>query len=382
LRKTNATQHETAKKRLEQALAGAFAVQREIGHSATSTVYLARDLKHHRRVAIKVLHPELAATLVGERFHREIEIAASLSHPHIVPLYSSDEADGLLHYVMPYVEGESLEDRIDRDGTLPLGEALRIARKVAAALNYAHARGVVHRDIKPANIMLTAGEPLVSDFGIARAITAAGHERITETGVAVGSPVYMSPEQASGVWELDGRSDIYSLGCVLYEMLCGQPPLTGATLAATLRRKLEEEVIPLESRLKGIPPDLEAVLTSALAKNPEDRYASADAFAEALRHTSESTSAEDLGSVPAPKAGFWTELKRRKVYGTAILYGIAASGLVELAGNTLPYLGFPDQAITVVIVLAIAGLPVALALAWAFEVTREGVRRTGSIEVD
>ncbi len=378
----NAGQRETLKERLEQALVGRYALQRELGHSATSTVYVARDLGHHRRVALKVLHPELTATIRGERFHREIEIAASLTHPHIVPLYSSQEADGLLFYVMPYVEGDSLAERIDREGALPVGDALRIARKVAAALSYAHAHGIIHRDVKPANIMLTAGEPLVSDFGIAKAITAAGHERITETGMAVGSPTYMSPEQATGVRELDGRSDIYSLGCVLYEMLAGEPPVTGSTRSTVLRRKLAGEVSPLASHVLGLPPGLEAVVARALAKDPDDRYPSVDAFSEALEHTTQGSSAEALGSVPALKAPFWKELKRRKVYNTAIIYAIAALGLVEAVQNTLPYLGVPDKVITVIIWLAIAGLPVALVLAWVFEITREGVRRTGYIEVE
>src|SRR3989441_5884135 len=191
-----------------------------------ATVYLSEDLKHHRRVAIKVLKPELAAALGPERFLREIELAARLTHPHILALHDSGQAGGSLYYVMPYIEGESLRDRLEREGPLPLEDALRITREVADALSYAHEHDVVHRDIKPENILFQAGHAVVSDFGIARAITAAAGGSLTATGIAIGTPAYMSPEQATGSSRLDGRSDIYGLGCVLYEMLAGGPPHT------------------------------------------------------------------------------------------------------------------------------------------------------------
>src|SRR5437773_2174459 len=194
-----------------------------------ATVYLARDLRHGRPVAIKVLRPEIAAALGPERFLREIEMAARLTHPHILPLHDSGQAGGALYYVMPYIEGESLRDRLEREGPLPLEDALRITREVASALSYAHSHDVVHRDIKPENILLSGGEAVVADFGIARAITRAAGSGLTETGIPVGTPAYMSPEQASGGGLVDGRSDIYSLGCVLYEMLAGEPPYTGAS---------------------------------------------------------------------------------------------------------------------------------------------------------
>jgi serine/threonine-protein kinase len=192
-----------------------------------ATVFLAQDLKHDRKVALKVLHPELAATLGPERFLREIRVAARLNHPHIVPLHDSDKAGDLLFYVMPYVDGESLRAKLVREGRLALDDALNIARGVASALDYAHRQGVVHRDIKPENVMMHEGEALVTDFGIAKAVRAAGAESITQTGLAIGTPTYMSPEQASGEKDPDGRSDVYSLGCVLFEMLTGQPPFTG-----------------------------------------------------------------------------------------------------------------------------------------------------------
>src|SRR5262245_36692762 len=194
-----------------------------------ATVFLAEDLRHHRRVAIKVLKPELTALLGPERFLREIEIAARLQHPHILGLLDSGEAQGLLYYVMPYVEGESLRERLNRELQLPLDDALRLAREAAEALDYAHREGVVHRDIKPENVLLDAGHAMVADFGIARAVWAAGETKLTTTGTVIGTPTYMSPEQVMGGRELDGRSDVYSLGCVLYEMLAGVPPFTGAT---------------------------------------------------------------------------------------------------------------------------------------------------------
>src|SRR5256885_1932339 len=197
-----------------------------------ATAYLAQDMKHRRQVAIKVLKPELAGALGPERFLREIEIAARLQHPHILPLHDSGDADGFLYYVMPYVEGESLRQRLVREKQLPLEEALQITGAVASALSYAHSHDVVHRDIKPENILLSGGEAVVADFGIARAITAAGGDKLTATGIAVGTPAYMSPEQVAGRAQLDGRTDVYSLGCVLYEMLAGAPPLTAPTSEA------------------------------------------------------------------------------------------------------------------------------------------------------
>src|SRR5216117_317556 len=205
--------------RLQAALAGRYTIERELGRGGMTTVYLAQDRKHHRQVAVKVLKPDLAAALGPERFLREIDTAARLNHPHILPLHDSGDAEGYLFYVMPYVEGESLRERLEREGQLPLDEALRIAREVASALSHAHSHDVVHRDIKPENILLSGGEAVVADFGIGRAITAAARDTLTGTGVAIGTPGYMSPEQTTGGARLDGRSDIYSLACVLFEML-------------------------------------------------------------------------------------------------------------------------------------------------------------------
>ena len=215
--------------RLRAALSDRYTIERELGRGGMATVYLAEDLKHHRHVAIKVLDPELARALGAERFLREVEVTAKLTHPHILTLIDSGEADGFLYYVMPYIEGETLRDRMNREGQLPLDDALEITKEVAAALSYAHSHDLIHRDIKPENVLLSAGEAVVADFGIARAITEAGGENLTETGMSIGTPAYMSPEQASGEQKLDGRSDVYSLGCVLYEMLAGEPPYTGPT---------------------------------------------------------------------------------------------------------------------------------------------------------
>src|SRR2546425_6143810 len=230
--------------RLQSAVADRYAIERELGRGGMATVYLARDLKHHRKVAIKVLKPDLAAALGPERFLREIEIAAGLTHPHILPLHDSGEAGGLLYYVMPYVEGESLRDRLDREGQLPLEDALRIARDVASALAYAHQHDVVHRDIKPENILLAGDQAVVADFGIARAITLAAGEQLTRTEIAVGTPSYMSPEQAVGGVQVDARSDIYSLGCVVYEMLAGEAPYAGPSPQASLARRLTHPLPP------------------------------------------------------------------------------------------------------------------------------------------
>src|SRR5438874_659619 len=268
--------------RLRGALADRYAIDRELGHGGMATVYLAQDLKHGRAVAIKVLRPELAAALGAERFLREIEIAARLTHLHILPLHDSGEAAGFLYYVMPYVEGESLRDRLKREPQLPVEEAVRIAREVAAALSHAHAHDVVHRDIKPENILLSGGEAVVADFGIARAIVAAGAEQLTDTGLAVGTPGYMSPEQATGAEHLDGRSDVYSLGCMLYEMLAGHPPFLGTTAQEILARHSLDAVPPLRTIRPELPEAVELAVRKALAKSPADRWRTPAALSEAL----------------------------------------------------------------------------------------------------
>ncbi len=267
--------------RLRGALAGLYTVERELGHGGMATVYLARDLKHDRPVALKVLRPELAAVLGAERFLREIRLTAQLQHPHILTLIDSGEADCFLYYVMPYVEGESLRQRLEREGQLPLDEALRITHAIASALDFAHGRGVIHRDIKPENIMLYQGEPMVADFGIALAVSMAGRERLTETGLSLGTPAYMSPEQASAEPRLDGRTDQYSLACVVYEMLAGEPPYTGPTAQAVIAKRLTEP-IPHLGTVRRVAPAVEAAVTKALAKAPADRFTTVGAFVAAL----------------------------------------------------------------------------------------------------
>jgi len=246
-------------------------------------VYLARDLKHDRPVALKVLHPELALTLGPERFQREIRLAARLQHPHILPVHDSGETAGRLWFTMPYVAGESLRHRLRRERQLPLDEALRVARETAAALDHAHRHGVVHRDVKPENILLTPeGDTLLADFGIARPVDAGGSEHLTGTGFTLGTPAYMSPEQASGERAIDGRSDVYSLGCVLYEMLAGEPPYTGPTAQAVILKRFTEAAPPVRRLRPAVPPAVEDALGKALAREPDDRFASAAAFADAL----------------------------------------------------------------------------------------------------
>jgi serine/threonine-protein kinase len=269
--------------RLSSALGDRYAIQSEIGRGGMAVVFLAEDLKHHRKVALKVLHPELTATLGSERFLQEIEIVAGLQHPHILPLYDSGEADGLLYYVMPFAEGESLRQRLDRERQLAVDESVRIAVEVADGLDYAHQRGVVHRDIKPGNILLSARHAVIADFGIARAVEAAQRERITSTGLGVGTPLYASPEQATAQETLDGRTDIYSLGCVLYEMLAGEPPLSGATPQMIQARRVSETPSPLHGLRDTVPPALDHVIARALARIPADRYATASQFAQALQ---------------------------------------------------------------------------------------------------
>ena len=267
---------------VQKALADRYTIEREIGRGGMATVYLAQDRKHDRQVAVKVLHPELAASLGSDRFLREIKVAARLSHPHIVSLHDSGQVGDLLYYVMPYIEGESLRQRLNREKQLPLDEALEIARHVASALGYAHSTGVVHRDIKPENVMLHQGEAVVTDFGIAKAVTSAAGQNLTQTGSTVGTPAYMSPEQASGEPDVDGRSDVYSLGCVLFEMLAGRHPFEATTAQAMLVKHLTQAVPSLRAVRAGLPEGLERTVTRALAKAPEDRFATATEFAQAL----------------------------------------------------------------------------------------------------
>ncbi|PYO69613.1 MAG: hypothetical protein DMD69_02160 [Gemmatimonadetes bacterium] len=268
--------------RLTAALAGRYVIERELGSGGMATVYLAHDVKHHREVALKVLRPELAAALGPDRFLREVEIAARLNHPHILALYDSGETNGFLFYVMPYVAGESLRHRLEREKQLPIEEALAITRHIASALGHAHAQHIIHRDVKPENILLYEGEAMVADFGIALAVSAAAGVRLTQTGLAVGTPAYMSPEQAVSERALDARSDVYSLGCVLYEMLAGEPPYTGATAQVLIAKRLVDPVPAVRRLRAAVPVGVEQALTKALAKVPADRWASALAFAEAL----------------------------------------------------------------------------------------------------
>jgi eukaryotic-like serine/threonine-protein kinase len=278
--------------RLTTTLAERYRLDRELGAGGMATVYLANDLRHDRDVAIKVLHPDLGAALGSERFLSEIRTTARLQHPHILPLLDSGEADGLLYYVMPYVTGETLRSRIDRERLLPIEDALRITREVADALSEAHAHGIVHRDIKPENILLHGGHAMVADFGIALAVQSAGGHRITQTGLSLGTPQYMSPEQAMGERTIDARSDIYSLGAVTYEMLVGDPPFSGSTVQAIVAKVLTERPTAPTAVRDTIPPNVERAVLRSLAKLPADRFATAEKFAEALV-------APDAGPAPA-----------------------------------------------------------------------------------
>jgi tRNA A-37 threonylcarbamoyl transferase component Bud32 len=268
--------------RLAAALADRYRLERELGQGGMATVYLAQDLKHQRQVAIKVLKPELAAVLGAERFVQEITTTAQLQHPHILPLFDSGEADGFLYYVMPYIQGETLRSKLDREKQLGVEEAVRITREVADALDYAHRQGVVHRDIKPENILLHDGRPMVADFGIALAVSAAAGGRMTETGLSLGTPHYMSPEQATAEKEITARSDVYSLASVLYEMLAGQPPHLGGSAQQIIMKIIAEPVAAVTSLRKSVPPNVAAALAQALEKLPADRFESAKAFADAL----------------------------------------------------------------------------------------------------
>jgi eukaryotic-like serine/threonine-protein kinase len=285
--------------RLREALAGRYDLQRELGAGGMATVYLAQDLRHERQVAIKVLRPELAAVIGAERFVREIKTIANLQHPHILGLIDSGEVSGTAYYVMPFVDGESLRDRIRREQQLPIADALRIATEVAGALDYAHRHGVIHRDIKPENILLHDGRALVADFGIALAASKGGGGRMTETGMSLGTPTYMSPEQAMGEREITARADVYALGCVTYEMLVGEPPFTGPTAQAVVAKVMTAEPPGLTGQRRSIPAPVEAAVLTALEKLPADRFATAAEFAAAL--TSPHATTVRIAAQPAVK---------------------------------------------------------------------------------
>ena len=310
--------------KVRTALADRYRIERVLGEGGMATVYLAEDLKHRRKVAVKVMRPELAATLGASRFLREIEIATQLSHPHILPVYDSGDAGGVLYYVMPHVAGESLRERIQRDGQLPVDEALQLAREVADALGYAHRRGIIHRDIKPANVMLSEGHALVADFGIARATD--GGQALTQTGLSVGTPQYMSPEQATGERDIDARADVYAIGAVLYEMLAGQPPYSGSTPQAVLAKSLTQDMAPLATVRAGMPAAVVAVVAKATARNPSDRYASGAELEQAL------AAARDMGrsgvtavAVAGPSARrAWGLFAFSAVLSLAVVYGLVS----------------------------------------------------------
>jgi TolB-like protein/Flp pilus assembly protein TadD/tRNA A-37 threonylcarbamoyl transferase component Bud32 len=342
--------------RLAVSLADRYEIERQpdgsltlLGQGGTATVYLAHDVRHDRPVALKVVHPELAASVGSERFLREIRFIARLSHPHILPLFDSGQADGVLYYVMPYLAGETLRQRLDRDGRLSVPAATRIAGHVALALDYAHRQGLIHRDIKPENILFEDDQAVVADFGIATAMEAAGAagDRLTMGGVAVGTPAYMSPEQAGGAPQIDGRSDIYSLGCVLYEMLGGRPPFTGPTPQSVMTQHVVAPLPPLRSQRPEVPESVERVLAKALAKEPGDRYSTAAEFTTALESAGESTAASGDSRRPRRSAVLWIG---GAVAATALMIGLALANRrdkpVETAAiAVLPFqhLGAPED---------------------------------------
>jgi TolB-like protein/cytochrome c-type biogenesis protein CcmH/NrfG len=321
--------------RLQAELAGRYAIDRELGRGGMATVFLARDLRHDRPVALKVLHPELAATLGPERFLREIRLAARLQHPHVLSVYDSGDAGGQLWFTMPYVEGETLRDRLRREGQLPIDDALRIARETADALDYAHQQGIVHRDIKPENILLTTRHAVVADFGIARALGKAAsdgssrEQRLTETGMSIGTPAYMSPEQASADREVGPRSDIYSLGCVLYEMLAGEPPFTGPNAQAILLRKFTENPRPLRSLRDTVSPAVEEAVTKTLARSPADRFGSAGELVKVLESAGSRETSAATTAASAPIGPAQTAVLRRP--GLFFRYPLVATLLVGIA---------------------------------------------------
>ena len=334
--------------RLAPALAGRYTIERELGAGGMATVYLAHDVRHDRKVALKLLRPELAAILGGERFLKEIRLTANLQHPHILGLHDSGEADGLVYYVMPYVEGESLRQRLVREHQLPIEETIRIATEVAGALDYAHRHGVIHRDIKPENILLHDGSALVADFGIALAASRSdGGTRLTETGMSLGTPHYMSPEQAMGEREITAKSDVYALGCVVYEMLSGEPPFTGPTAQAIVARVMTEQPRSLTLQRHSVPPHVEAAVNRALEKLPADRFATAAQFADALTHPELTASRTAATPGLAPRVERWRRWFGVAAGGAAVLAAVAAWGWLRAPHEvtTRQYIGLGDSVV-------------------------------------
>ena len=323
--------------RLNAALDGRYRIESELGEGGMATVYLAHDERHDRSVALKVLKPELAALMGGERFLSEIRTTANLQHPHILQLYDSGEADGFLYFVMPFVEGETLRDRLDREKQLPVEEAVGLARAIAGALQAAHEQGVVHRDIKPANILLSHGEPVVADFGIALAVQEAGGGRLTETGLSLGTPYYMSPEQATADRDPDARSDIYSLGSVLYEMLTGEPPFTGTTAQAVLGKILTTAPTNPTQLRQAIPLHIEAVVLKSLERLPADRFATASDFGAALGNQAFRHRDPQASRDPAEATGLAIESLQRRVRtfaGATVMLALAFAWALLRSGPT------------------------------------------------
>jgi len=312
--------------RLAAALADRYQIERELGVGGMATVYLARDLRHDRKVALKVLKPELAAALGAERFVQEIKTTASLQHPHILPLFDSGAADGFLFYVMPYIQGETLRQKLERETQLGIDESVRITSDVADALDYAHRQGVIHRDIKPENILLANGQPMVADFGIALAVSAASGGRKTETGVSLGTPNYMSPEQATAEKVIGPRSDVYSLGSVLYELLAGVPPHTGSSVQQIIMKIVTEEVAPVTRLRKSVPPNVAAAVSKALEKVPADRFVSAGAFAEALANPAFTTARSAVVAARPTSVRSW--IQNPLSWGTLAVAGAALLALL------------------------------------------------------
>jgi serine/threonine-protein kinase len=321
--------------RLRDALAERYTIEGEVGTGGMGIVFKAHDVRHDRKVALKIVRPDLASTVGGERFSREIRIEAGLNHPHILSVYDSGAVDGFLYCVMPFVEGESLRQRLDRERQLPCDEALRICREIADALSFAHARGIIHRDVKPENILLESGHAVLADFGLAKALAAGGEPGLTRAGFAVGTPAYASPEQGGGETSVDGRSDLYSLGCVFYEMLAGQPPFVGPTSASLVRQHATLEPTPVGVVRPAVPAALEEVLKRTLAKSPADRFQTGEELVRALDAV---VSGEWRSAVRRPKAGSWRQRKLLVPLSAAILVLVALVSWSVLEG---PWGGSP-----------------------------------------